>query len=91
MFVILRVIRAIFGVIFALNLLHLVEAALNLVMKFDAVNVDIGKYFALMLIKVIALAVGYFGFIKLRSLINSLYEKKHGVPHPTLGEKKWNL
>ena len=92
MFFILRVIRTIFGVIFATQVLQILEAIVNLAIKFDVVSsVDIGKYFALVLLKVIALGVFYFLFNKMRSLINYLYEKKHGILHPTLGEKKWNL
>lgn len=91
MFFILRVTRAIFGVIFATQVLQIFWAVVNLVTKFDVVSADIGKYFALVLFKVLALGVFYLLFNKMRSLINYLYEKKHGMLHPTLGEKKWNL
>ncbi len=41
--------------------------------------------------KVIAMALFGCLFFGLRSLTNKLHIKKHGVPHPALGEKKWAL
>ena len=45
---------------------------------------------ALVFIKVIALVVFGALFFGLRSLINWLYTKKHGTPHPALA-KMWAL
>jgi hypothetical protein len=91
MFFILRFIRGIFGVVFATQVLQVLEAVLSLAFKYDVVSVDLGKYFALLLIKTVVLIVSCFLFFWLRLLINKLYEKKHGTPHPALGAKKWNL
>lgn len=91
MFFILRFIRGVFGFIFATQLLQVAEAVLNFAFRYELVSVDLGKYFALLLIKTVVLIVSCFLFFWLRLLINKLYEKKHGTPHPTLGDKKWNL
>ena len=91
MFFALRVVRGIFGAVFALQILQVLEALLLLVTNYEAVNADIGKYFALLLIKTVVLAVAGFVFFWLRKLINNLHEKKYGEPHPSLATKKWNL
>lgn len=90
MFGLLRLIRGICGFVFALQVIHVIEAAAWL-SKPEAVSVDMGKFFALLLVKVIFLAVAGFLFFWLRGLINRLHTKEHGAPHPALANKKWAL
>ena len=90
MFFILRFVRGIIGALFALNAIHVIQGLLNLVMNIDSVF-DIGKFFAFLLIKIVFVLITFFLFVWLRKLINNLYEKKYGVPHPSLADKKWNL
>ena len=90
MFGLLRFIRGICGFVFAIQVIHVIGAFAWLA-KPEAVGVDIGKFFALLLFKAIFLAVAGFLFFWLRGLINRLHTKKHGTPHPALAEKKWAL
>ncbi|MFA5572776.1 MAG: hypothetical protein WDA42_06690 [Candidatus Bathyarchaeia archaeon] len=90
LFGLLRFIRGICGFIFALQVIHMVEAATTL-LKPEAVSVDMGSFFALLFVKVIFLAVAGFLFFWLRGLINRMHTEKHGTPHPSLAEKKWAL
>jgi hypothetical protein len=87
MFGLLRFIRGVCGFVFAIQVIHVIEAAAWLT-KPEAVGVDMGKFFALLLVKVIFLAVAGFLFFWLRGFINRLHTKKHGTPHPALAEKK---
>ena len=90
MFGLLRFIRGACGFVFALQIIHVIEAIAWL-SKSEAVGVDMGKFFALLLVKAIFLAVTGFLFFWLRGLINNLHTKKYGMPHPALAEKKWGL
>jgi hypothetical protein len=91
MFFILRFVRGIFGAIFGLLTLQVLVALLTLIMNFESVSVDFGKFFALLLIQVVVMLASGITFLWLRKVINNLHEKKFGLPHPKLAEKKWNL
>lgn len=86
----LRFIRGICGFVFAIQVIHVIEA-LAWLAKPEAVGVDMGKSFALLLFKVVFVAVAGFLFFWLRGLINRLHMNKHGTPHPALAKKKWAL
>ena len=88
MFGSLRVIRGICGFLFAIQIVHLIEA-IPLLLKSEGGSLGAGL--ALALIKVIALVVFGFLFFWLRGFINRLHLKKHGVMHPALAGKKWAL
>lgn len=90
MIFLLRVARAIFGFIFALQVVQLVEALIWM-SKPEVAGVDVGKGMALLVIKVAVLAIAGTVFFLLRSLINKLHTTKHGSPHPALGNKRWAL
>lgn len=90
LFHLLRIIRGFCGLVFALQLIYIIEAVLWLFAP-EAVGVDMGKFFALLLLKAIYLAVAGFLFFWLRGLVNRLYTKKHGIPHPALAVKQWAL
>ena len=77
MFFTLRLVRGVFGVVFAFQIIHVTQALLLLATNFEAVSVDIGKYFALLLIKTVVLAFTGFMFFWLRKVINNQYEKKY--------------
>ena len=91
MFIFLRLVRAIFGVVFASEVIYIIEAIFTLIMTFDDATFDSGKFFAFLLSKLVVLIGSGFAFFYLRKLINALHEKKHGEPHPSLATKKWNL
>jgi len=99
-FGLLRFFRAVCGLVFALQCLQVMAAAawISKVMEPDAwiskpeaVDVDMGGFFALLLVKVVILAVSGLMFFWLRRLINRLHIRRHGVPHPALAEKEWVL
>ena len=90
MFGFLRLIRGFCGLVFAMQVVYLLEVVVWLT-KPEADGADIGKLLALSLIKVIAMALSGWLFFWLRNLINRLHTKKHGVPHPALADKKWAL
>ncbi|PPC80809.1 MAG: hypothetical protein CTY38_10295 [Methylotenera sp.] len=83
----LRLIRGLCGFLFVMQIVGLLPL-LTWLQQPDAVT---GEMWAQVIIKV--LAFGLFGwlFFVLRSIINRLYKKEHGVPHPILAEKKWVL
>jgi uncharacterized membrane protein len=86
---ILRVIRGIFGLIFAEKVSELI---LGLLQIFKTANdsSNYGGIFAVMLVgTIIAVIFGYL-FFGLRTFINWLHTKNYGVPHPSL-VKKWSL
>ncbi len=91
MFIFLRIVRAIFGVVFASEVIYIFEAIVTLIMNSGNSTVDSGKFFAVLLSKLVVLVGSGFAFFYLRKLINALHEKKHGEPHPSLATKKWNL
>ena len=86
----LRFIRGVCGFVFALQIIHVIEAVVFL-SKPEAASIDMGGFFALLLIKVVFLGLGGFLFFWLRGLINRLHTKKHGTPHPALADKNWAL
>ena len=86
----LRFIRGFFGFWFALQALHVIEALAFLATSGSS-NVDIGKFFAILLIKLTAFGISGFLFFWLRGFINRLNIKKGGVPHPALAQRKWAL
>ena len=86
----IRFIRGICGFVFALQAFHVIGAFTWLATP-EANDVDLGKFFALLLFKLIFLAVSGFMFFWLRGVINKLHTKKHGTPHPALAKKKWAL
>jgi hypothetical protein len=90
MFFILRFVRGISGAVFGLQILQVTFALLTLLMNFESIA-DVGGFFALLLIKVVVMVTSGIIFFWLRKVINNLYEKKFGLPHPALAEKKWNL
>ncbi len=90
MFGLLRFFRGVCGFVFALQVIHVIEAATRL-LEPEAVVVDMGGFFALLLIKVVFLGASGLMFFWLRSVINRLHIRKHGVPHPALAKKEWAL
>lgn len=90
MFGLLRLIRAMCGFVFAIQVIHVIEAVAWL-SKPEAIGVDMGKFFALLLFKVIFLVAAGLLFFWLRGLINLLHTKKNGRPHPALADKKWAI
>lgn len=90
MFVLLRTVRGIFGFLFAMQVVQVVEALIWM-SKPQAAGADAGSVAALLLIKLVVLAIAGAVFFWLRSLINKLHTKKHGSPHPALGTKRWAL
>ncbi|KZY36774.1 hypothetical protein A3754_01230 [Alcanivorax sp. HI0083] len=90
MYFVLRVIRGFCGFVFALQALHVVQSIVWLLSNGTS-GVDIGKFMALLLIKVIVLAISGALFFGLRWLINRLHSKMKGCPHPSLAEKRWAL
>ena len=99
-FGLLRFFRAVCGLVFGLQCIHVVAAAawLSQVMdpdkwisKPEAVDVDMDLFFVLFFFKVVILAVSGLVFFGLRRVINRLHIRKHGVPHPALAETEWAL
>jgi uncharacterized membrane protein len=90
MFFILRTIRAIFGIISVLNLLQILTGTIFLINNMSEID-DIGKYFALLLLKIIIFSASGFAFLWMRIFINKIHEKKHGKKHPAFDEKPWNI
>lgn len=87
MFGFLRLIRGICGFVFALQVLGLVPV-LTWLSQPDAID---GKMVAMVVLKLVVLAVSGGLFFGLRKLINRLHEKKHGEPHPALAKKAFAL
>ena len=87
MFGLLRIIRAIAGLLFCLQIIGLLPVITWLQ---DVSAVD-GKMLAFLGFKVfLALFFGAI-FFGMRSLINWLHIKKDGAPHPALASKKFAL
>jgi hypothetical protein len=91
MFIFLRIIRAIFGVVFASELLNLALAISTYFTDFDSATLELGNFFGFVVIKLALIIASCIIFFYLRKLINKLHEDKHGKAHPALAEKKWNL
>ena len=90
MFFILRLVRGIIGALFAMSAFQGITRLIYFIMNIDSFT-DVGGWVAFMLIRIIFISITFFLFVWLRKLINNLYEKKYGVPHPSLADKKWNL
>lgn len=88
MYIVLRVIRAIFGVLFASQVLQVFEA-IGLIV--EPGGADVGKIYAILLIKAVLMLVSLAAFLGLRKLINWIHNKRNGEPHPALATKKWAL
>lgn len=87
MFGFLRIVRAIAGLLFCLQIIGLLPVITWLQ---DASAVD-GKMLAFLGFKVfLALVFGAI-FFGMRSLINRLHIKKDGTPHPALANKRFAL
>lgn len=86
----LRVVRGFCGFVFVLQAVQIIQA-LGWLSAPETASVDAGKFFALVLFKVIVLAIAAALFFWLRGVINNLHVKKTGAPHPALAEKKWAL
>ncbi len=71
----LRIVRAIFGVVFASEFIYIIEAIVTLIMNSGDSTVDSGKFFAVLLSKLVVLVGSGFAFFYLRKLINDLHEK----------------
>lgn len=87
MFGILRLVRGSCAFVFGMQIVGLLPV-LKWLQQPDAVT---GGMWALVLIKVLAMALFGWLFFALRGLINRLHTKKRGVPHPALADKKWAL
>ena len=87
MFGFLRIVRGFFGFLIVLQIFGLVPV-LTWLQQPSAVT---GSMYGQLLVKVIFLLLFGGLFFGLRSVINRLHLKKHGVPHPTLAEKRWAL
>ncbi len=81
---VLRIIRALFGFIGALGLLHfLFVPASRLSPIVEDETLDIFP-------NLLMLVLGFVAFIAIRELIQYLHRRKYGVAHPKL-ERIWNL
>jgi len=83
----LRLIRGFCGFLIAILIIGLLAVPSWLVQPVPILD----SMWAQALINVLALVLFGWLFFKLRSIINRLHTKKHGVPHPVLAEKKWAL
>lgn len=86
MFVLLRIVRGFFGMVAALQIFGLIPV-LGWISSPDDIT---GNMMAILTIKFIVLMVAGAVFFGMRLLINSIYKKKHGSPHPSLASK-WAL
>ena len=87
MMVFLRVIRGFIGFLFVLQIFGVV-IILTWLQQPNAVT---GYVFGQLLFRVVVLLLFGGLFFGLRSVINRLHSKKHGVPHPVLAERRWAL
>jgi|JI8StandDraft_2_1071088.scaffolds.fasta_scaffold40924_2 hypothetical protein len=90
MFALLRLVRGFFGLVFAFQVVHVIEA-LALLLKPELAGAAGGALLATLLFKAVILLVSGLLFFWLRGLINRLHAKRHGVPHPSLAERKLAL
>ena len=86
MFGLLRLIRGFFGFIAAWQVLGILPV-LSWLQDLGAVN---GNMMAILLVKLLFMALSFGAFFGLRALINKLHIKRHGIQHPAL-VKKWAL
>ena len=87
MFGFLRVVRGAIGVLFVAQLVGLLPV-LTWLQNPEAIS---GHYVAQLVIKILAAVIFGALFFGMRSFINWLHQKKHGVPHPALAVKKLAL
>jgi hypothetical protein len=80
----LRIIRGLFGILFGMQILHLLPVI-------TWINGGVtGGMVAVAMLKVLLLLLFGALFFGLRALINWLHAQKHGCPHPAL-VKTWAL
>ena len=91
MFIFLRTVRSIFGVVFASEVLNLTFAISTYFMDFDSTTLELGNFFGFVALKLALIVASCFAFFYIRKLINKLHEDKYGHPHPALASKAWNL
>jgi hypothetical protein len=86
MYLVIRIIRGLFGLVAAAQLVQALAALLALSKPSTDTNT------ALAAATVAFVLVAIFGglFFLLRALINRMHKSKHGTPHPAL-VKPWNL
>jgi len=80
MYMLLRVVRGLFGFIFALQIVGLIPV----LSWFSDPSAITGALLAKVIIKLIALALTGCVFIYSRKAINALHTKFKGEPHPSL-------
>ncbi len=83
----LRIIRIFCGVIFAMQIAGLLPI-FTWLQQPSAIPAGM---WVLVAMKISAMVLFGWLFFALRSLINRLHTKTHGIPHPALAEKKWAL
>lgn len=86
MYLLLRIVRAIFGFIFALQVIGLLPI-LTLISTPDEFT---GKLLAVVTVKLVALLISGAVFFYGRFGINALHKKFKGEPHPSLNST-WSL
>lgn len=86
MFGLLRLIRGFFGFFAVLQVFGLLPV-LSWLQDLGAVN---AKMMALLVVKLLFMALSIGAFFGLRELINKLHIKRHGIQHPAL-VNKWAL
>ena len=86
MYTLLRLVRGFFGFVAAWQVLGLLPV-LSWLQDINAVN---GNMMAILVVKILAMAMSFGAFFVLRTLINKLHTKRHGTQHPAL-LKKWAL
>jgi hypothetical protein len=86
MYTLIRLVRGFFGFVAAWQVLGLLPV-LSWLQDIDAVN---GNMMAILVVKILAMAMSFGAFFVLRTLINNLHMKRHGTQHPAL-IKKWAL
>lgn len=83
----LRVMRGIVGFFVVLQIFGVVIILTWL----QQPNLPTGYVLGQFIFRIVVLLMFGGLFFGLRSIINRLHTKKHGVPHPTLAEKRWAL
>ena len=83
MIALVRIVRGIAGVVAVLQLFGLLPI-LSWLQDLSAVS---GGMLAILVVKLIFLAIASAVFFSLRPLIHNMHARKHGVPHPALVSK----
>ncbi len=86
MYTVLRIIRGIAGFIAGWQIFGL----LPVIGWLSNLSATTGGMWAIALVKALILVVFGAIFFGLRSLINNLHTKRHGIPHPALAGR-WSL